>query len=985
MPNLLRAALALAAILMCLGPAFAGDKLRVRLQLKWYHQFQFAGFYAAQKLGYFDQAHFQVDILERDPTRSVRKAVATGRAEFGVDDGTSLLHDRMLGQPFVALGVVFQTSPLILLSIAGHGIRTVDDLRGGTIMLNRDAAEEVALLAMLKRGASTALDPLREVRIVQHSFDLSDLVERRVDAVSAYATHEPFALRERGFEPVLIHPVDYGVDFYGDTLFTSEEFASANTEAIERFREACFHGWEYALSHADELADHILSLPSARPWPVSREMLLAEATAMQKYMAPRLVQTGQMNPARWRAMAETLKEFRLVPKESHWVGFEYGELLERQRREKALAMFAWGTAGSILVVSLALFWIQQLRILVRKRTAELAFSEQRHRALLDAVPDAMFVNRQDGTFLEFRGSADTLVPPEQFLGKTIAEVLPPAQAPSMTALVQRAISTGVMQNLEYPLEQADTQRHFEARSVRCGPNEALTLIRDVTERKETESRLVSLAAALEQAAGGVVITNSHRIISYANRAFETIRRVSRHELIGKPLQIHSANSGEDELWQRAAQEAWRGRLTQPLPDGSPLVLDCSLAAIRADSDSLTGFVATFRDVTRQVRLETHLANKERLEALGTLAGGIAHDFNNILCALSGYAETALLDSAEGSSVQWALRNILLGTERAAELVRQILAFSRQSDLERSTLAIQPLAEDAVRFLRATIPASIEIELQVSTDACVVANPMEIQRILVNLGTNAAQAMPRQVGRIEISATETETGPAARNEGAACWILLVVRDNGTGMPPEILNRIFEPFFSTHKKSGGTGMGLAVVHGIVTDLGGTITVTSQEGVGSTFEILLPASAHAPRREPVSSPEQGLGKERILLVDDEAMVIDSHTAYLQGRAGFRVTPFLDPLEALEAFRASPRDFDMVVTDMSMPGINGLDLAEAIRALDAEIPILLCTGYSELVTEERLNAIGRMSFAQKPLAGKRLVEAIRRCLDARQPCKPD
>ncbi|HEY3275419.1 MAG TPA: PocR ligand-binding domain-containing protein [Syntrophorhabdaceae bacterium] len=394
------------------------------------------------------------------------------------------------------------------------------------------------------------------------------------------------------------------------------------------------------------------------------------------------------------------------------------------------------------------------------------------------------------------------------------------------------------------------------------------------------------------------------------------------------------------------------------------------------------YEALHEESEERKRVEEQLRQAHKMEAIGTLAGGIAHDFNNILAAIIGFTEIASDDSGDRPDVERALSHVLKAAHRGRDLVRQILAFSRKSDTSRSLISLGPIIQETIHLLRASIPSTIEIAYRTSTTAdSVVASPGEIQQILMNLSTNAALAMQAKGGSLEISLNDIELLPDSAPLDADVltgeYLQLSVKDTGTGMTPDIMKRIFEPFYTTREVGKGTGMGLAVVYGIVKDLRGAVSVESEPGVGSIFRVFLPKVRPEIEPEPVSPIPSPEGSERILLVDDEELIIEWGEAVL-ARLGYEVTSSTDSMQALKIFSGDPSAFDLVITDQTMPLMTGMELAEKLFALRKDIPIILCTGHSETVTQEDVLAIGIKDYLLKPVKKSELAEAIRRALSS-------
>ncbi len=412
------------------------------------------------------------------------------------------------------------------------------------------------------------------------------------------------------------------------------------------------------------------------------------------------------------------------------------------------------------------------------------------------------------------------------------------------------------------------------------------------------------------------------------------------------------------------------------------------AVLRNEDGEVIGLVGTILDITERnraeeekKRLQTQLLQAQKMEAIGTLAGGIAHDFNNILGAIIGYAEMVRDDSPPGSTAAHDLDQILLAGNRAKDLVMQILAFSRQSEKARIPLQPATIIKETIKLLRASLPTTIAITTKIDGSTMpILADPVQFHQLVMNLCTNAFHAMEEKGGVLSI-ALDNLTPSEQQATAGGYAVQLTVVDNGVGIAPEIQDKIFDPYFTTKGVGKGTGMGLSIVHGIVAAYDGTIDCRSQPGEGTTFTITLPAlSEAADILEAVPSREAPpLGAERILFVDDEVTLVHMTRIMLE-RLGYRVTAHHSSREALAAFTDNPHLFDVVITDHTMPGMTGLELAQRLLALRPELPIILCSGYSSAVSEEMARSAGITGFAAKPLIKKEIGELIRSVLDHRE-----
>jgi signal transduction histidine kinase len=393
-------------------------------------------------------------------------------------------------------------------------------------------------------------------------------------------------------------------------------------------------------------------------------------------------------------------------------------------------------------------------------------------------------------------------------------------------------------------------------------------------------------------------------------------------------------------------------------------------------------------ISERKRLEAQLRQAQKMEAIGTLAGGIAHDFNNILTAILGYTELALGDIRQESSAWNYLHEVRKAGLRAKTLVQQILTFSRRTEQPRMLVQLPLLIKEALALLRASLPSTIEIRQAITQEVDpVLADPTQLHQVLLNLCANAAHAMRETGGRLEVrlEAVDVDEEVTAQHPELqpGPYVCITVTDTGHGMTPEVMDHMFEPFFTTKAPGEGTGMGLALVHGIVTSHGGAVTVASVIGQGTTFRVYLPRNTDRPRN---AAPQEGTPRtaappsaERVLFVDDEAALVSLGEAILK-HLGYDVVACTSSAEALAVFREAPQRFDLVITDQIMPHLTGEELAQAVRRLHPDMPIILCTGFSLGMHAERAQELGIDALLLKPLAMQELAQTIRHVLALRR-----
>ena len=515
---------------------------------------------------------------------------------------------------------------------------------------------------------------------------------------------------------------------------------------------------------------------------------------------------------------------------------------------------------------------------------------------------------------------------------------------------------------------------------------------DITERKRAEAERARLAMAIEQASESIIITDTEGVIQYVNPAFESTTGYGRDVVLGQtPGFIMSGRQPDDfyeDLWERINRgQVWRGRFINRKKDGSLYLEEGTISPVRNTKGRTTHFVGVMRDVTTEVELEERLQQANKMEALGTLTGGIAHDFNNILYAVLGHARLVMDDVSAGSEARYNLEQILKGGERASELVRKMLTFSRQSELELVPLELPPLVDEGLRLLKGSLPSAVTVRRDIAADCRpVLGDRLQLHQLLLTLCTNAHQALAETGGLLEIELANVMVAPELADTHpdlqAGPYVRLSVRDTGVGMDQTTQERMFEPFFTTKKVGEGSGLGLSTVHGIVKHHHGAILVQSKQGEGSVFEVYLPVapvrmkdeSGPAPESDPV--PHGSGAKPHILLVDDEEVLTRLGETVLQ-RAGYDVLPFTSSVEALATFAADPYCFALVITDYAMPDLTGLDLAERLLAIRPDLPIILATGFSSRPDVRRAESLGIRELVQKPLEIDQLAATVRRVLE--------
>jgi len=506
---------------------------------------------------------------------------------------------------------------------------------------------------------------------------------------------------------------------------------------------------------------------------------------------------------------------------------------------------------------------------------------------------------------------------------------------------------------------------------------------DITRRRLAEEQFHKLSSAVEQSPIAIAITDAEGGVQYVNAKFTATTGLTLETILDRELDVlregHPSEEAYLELRARVrGGHEWRGEITRQTPEGRVVWESVQVCCLRNSGGEISNLLVLREDISERKLLEGQLRQVQKMEGIGTLAGGIAHDFNNILAVINGYAELCMLNANEPAIIQKSVREIKRAAERATGLVRQILTFSRKAEVHVASLNLNQHVRDLIALLAETFPRNITFQFALDENLTpLLADQNQLQQIVLNLCVNARDAMPNG-GTITLATSRLEgedvPGAMLRRQPCAC---LKVSDTGTGMPAHVRERIFEPFFTTKGVNKGTGLGLAVVYGIVASHEGCIDVESEVGQGTTFRVCLPfAEAHMPSAPASTKPgEFPGGTESVLVVDDEAPLRQLLETSL-GRKGYTVTTAADGLEAIDLLGRGEKKFDVILLDLNMPGATGVEVLKVLKATQPEAKVLVLTGHLTPESRAEFEQLGQHQFVRKPYTLDALGRQIRAVL---------
>ena len=978
------------------GASPAGDGRPIAIQLKWYPQFQFAGYYAAEHQGLFRAEGLDVTLRSGGKGIDPITEVLSGRAQFGIGD-SDLLLARAQGKPVVVLAAVFQHSPYILLTRGQDRLTQPSDLIGKTVMAVNDQGGTQLRAMLLAEG----IDPAK-VHFIPHSWDLQDLVSRKVDGMTAYLTVEPYQLEKLGVTPGILRPGDYGIDFYGDCLFTTEDEIRRHPSEVAALLRATRAGWVEAMRDPGEVIPWILDQPGVRDRGIGGDNLAYEARAMQPLVLADIVPVGNINADRWQRILDTYRNLGLVPRNAKLDGFLYapepGGIPARILRWVLLALLALG----VLAVG-GFAWVVSLRRVVRRQTRALQREKDQLQLAQHAADQARdFISWVDAEGRYLYGNRALLdfydLTLEDLRQERIWDEVPHLDPEGWRRIWQEVSTTGMRltktvltrkDGSSVPVEILSTL--VETGDMRVACNIARDLTESQRAEEERKERERQLALVMEGAGVGYC---DWRIPTGTLEMDTTVDRLLGYEPGELPRLIS--------VWFDHLHPEDRDRtfsLMQPFLDGDRGIYAAEYRMRRkdgswvwmhtqgratefAENGKASRMQGILQDIDARKQAEEGLRQAQRLDSLGMMAGGIAHDFNNLLTAVLGNLNLAHIDLPETSRSADYIRKAEAAVQQAANLTRQLLAYSGKGRLTVGPVDLNAMVSQMRDLLEVGLSKDISLETHLSPETPFVeGDTTQIQQVLLNLITNAAEAIGTKTGCIRVSTGEVrlDEDPGLRLPGGdplapGSYATLEVSDTGAGMAPEIRASIFDPFFTT--KATGRGLGLAALLGILRGHRGGIQIESALGKGTTFRLFFPLRATALHpTEAAAHPAPLELSGEVLVADDEPIVLDAGCALLESM-GFTVITAEDGEAAIARFLEHLDRLRLVILDQTMPRMSGADAFRAIRRLRPDLPVILSSGYSEEEVGDALQAEGLDGFLQKPYRLADLEGVVRRVL---------
>ncbi|PCJ62162.1 MAG: hypothetical protein COA79_05595 [Planctomycetota bacterium] len=852
----------------------SSDKDEVNLQLKWRHQFQFAGYYAAIEKGYYSEVGLKVKLIEGRSNLDFVQEVVSGRAQYGTEL-PSLLVSRSKGIPVVVLAVIYQHSPYVLLIRKDSGISNPTQLSGKKVFI--ETWRSASILAMLKNEGV-----LKEIDFVKHKWDYQSVLDGKVSAVPGYITNNSYFSEDKMKLLGVINPLTYGIDFYGDCLFTSEIEIIENPKRAMAFRAASLKGWEYAMNHTDDMIDIIINKYKSKS---SRRNLIYESEQMKKLIFPKLVEMGHMNSGRWNHILDTYQRLNMIDNDFDLKGFTYKDYINQTPM-----WMDWIRPFIVIALMIGMafiLWNIQLQKSVRSKTMQL---------------------QQNQEALEF--SLQSVTKSEQRLSLALSA--------SKSIIWEWNFQTG---------EISFDSNYFNV--LGCEPFEVDKYYDDWKKNIHVDD------------------------VSVLDEAMALNLSDSSSEML---VEFRFKTPANNWIWLLGKGKLWKND----------------------DNEVPKKIIGILADVTERKQSEFQMIQSRKMEAVGQLAGGIAHDFNNLLAGILGLATILKKNEANDKRTIKFIDLIIQASEQAADLTSKLLTFGRKGNTTFRPVDLDEVIESGIELINRIIDKNVEINFISNADESIVmGDNSQILNVLMNLCINAAHAMNSN-GEINIRTKNILIDNKNFQKSnidvhVDKYVEIEFSDSGHGIPAEKIDKIFEPFYTTKNIGKGTGLGLSTVYAIIQDHQGTIDVQSEVDVGTTFIIRLPVVNEAQLTTDHSGIIQGTGK--ILLIDDEELVLSTTKEFLED-LNYQVLIASNGIEAIEIFKKSFQEIDLVLLDMIMPEMHGREVFYKLSEICSSCPVIILSGFSEPDDISELKIAGVHEFISKPFKKVELSKIIKKVI---------
>ncbi len=978
---------------VCPRPAMAEHLQTVRVQLKWKHQFQFAGLYMALEKGFYRQAGLDVQLLEGGPGHAPVDALLTGDAEYCIADSGVLLY-RAEGKPLTVLASIFQHSPQVIYT--RDDIATPADLKGRRVMMQKGYLT-AEVQALLNHYGVHAGDFER-----QPIGSIDDLIAGRTDAFPGYSSNEGFLLAQRGIAHHMFRPRDIGIDFYGDVLVTSERELAFHAPRAEAFRRATLQGWRYALEHIDETVALILNRYNTQH--KSREYLRFEGESIRSLMVPDVVPIGLSNRLRWQHIADTFAASGFDVSGIDWDSFLYyptTSLSQVLYEYRAIVTIVAVFGFALLLAVYSILLHRQ----VRRRTQQLQQASVEFERILDRMQDVYYRADAAGKVQWISATVKDKMgyTREELIGKPLSQLYADADG-RLRFLQALDANGGHVDNYKMRLRRKDGSILWAEASSQYIVDEQGQIVgiegnvRDVTQRHLAEESARKARAELEVIFDNMQDTfyraNADGIVVFASPSVQALLGVSVGEIVGSSLDEWYAEPDGRELFLDALQQNggsitnFETRLRHR--DGHVVWVSASSHYCYDDDGKIIGVEGVVRDISdlkkaeqEKTELTAQFQQAQKMESIGLLAGGIAHDFNNLLVGVMGSAELAMMDLHRPGEMQAHLQQIIQSAQKGSQLVRQLLAYAGRGKVSVERVEINALLKNMASLMRTAISKQADLQYDLATQPCfVMGDASQLGQIIMNLIANASDALQERPGTVRLRTGITLLQrediqpmlPYDDDIKAGEYVFFEVADDGCGIAPEIRDHLFDPFFTT--KPEGTGLGLSALMGIVKQHGGRIQVRSTPGEGSSFCVYLPRTGGAEvAARPEAAIESASETPRLagtaLVVDDEAAV-RRVAAGMLGHAGMRVLLAEDGKHALMLLDKHADEIDLVVLDISMPGMHGEEVFAIMRQRMPELPVIISSGHPRTEATSAFGQDHHVTFMHKPYNYQKLIQTV-------------